>query len=1063
MPRVVSRPRITHRLAAALDDGHALLVAPAGYGKTTAALEAVAGRSPVAWHPCRRGHGDPFRLLAGLAAAVERAQPGLAGGVLDALADPGDPLALGGLLARDLDRLLVDDLVLVVDDAEHLKASDDAVGLLDVLLETQRLRMLLCTRVELPLRSRAALQMTRVTADELVFSGEDTAALLEDRLGREASDEEVQSVLDRTLGWPLGIALGSGLAEDHDPEVLAARLLDRVDEAARAALLDSCVVDEVTLGVARALGVDVAAGHSAGLVARPGLADGSVAWHPLVREALRAVWRRTVHEPRQRSVLGRAGRALVADGQTLAGAEALMAGGDHAAALDALLEDADRLLRRTPATVAALLDALPASVDEPAALVLRGWLDSVRGHAAAAVGPLQEGLRRLEDEGRAHDGAGARLALCESLYFLGRLDEAIVEAGRLADDPGAPVPHAWIAAAWRALYEAAAGRPEQARLRIGEVLARDRTGAAAGLIASAGAFIAAPVGRHEVAIAELDAAYARMIGRERAAGRPEYLSSLAAFLLADIGEREEAVRRADRMVSDREPDGLPPFVAALAYGLQAWTRALAGDFAGADVAFVAAEAAGPPDGWPFGFGLASRAIVAAARGEPAVAAAERALRVGATMPDAHYAMLAVELASCLLVARDPGAALAILDTLLTRLPETSTYPRARALALRAAARAAHGEPWMDDARAAFALIDRPNLTRLLAADWRHLRPLAWSALDLDDRRDGALAGDGTRAAVLAAVPAEDLPDFAAHPAAATRAAVAPPLARTGHPAVGETLAALADDRDETVRRAAQAALEDLHARPLPLRFRLLGGFAVARGGWPVDDRAWTRPTAARLVRYLLVAGGPVDEDRVAHDLWPDHDGEAARGALRMAVSRARQVLDAHRAGPSLLNYRDRTYRLELTCADEVDAWRYRTEAEQALDASGPQRRLLLIRADELYTGEPLPEERYADWAEPWREELISLRRRVLHALALEHRRAGDEHATAAIARRLIASDELDESAHRLLITALSRSGLRSLALRQYLECRRRLIDGAGLEPDAETAALQQRLLAGLPV
>jgi DNA-binding SARP family transcriptional activator len=251
---------------------------------------------------------------------------------------------------------------------------------------------------------------------------------------------------------------------------------------------------------------------------------------------------------------------------------------------------------------------------------------------------------------------------------------------------------------------------------------------------------------------------------------------------------------------------------------------------------------------------------------------------------------------------------------------------------------------------------------------------------------------------------------------------------------------------------------------VPLRLTLLGGFAATRGGWPIDDRAWKRPTAPRLVRYLLVhGGGPVEEDRVAADLWPEHDGEGARSALRMAASRARQVLDAQRSGPSLLAYRDRAYRLELSEGDEVDAWRYTALARAALAASGPQRRGLLARAEEAWGGEPLPEERFADWARTWREDLQALRRRVLLALAGEHRRAGDEHAVAAMARRILAQDDTDEGAHRLLMTALARDGQRSLALRQYLECRRCLVDGLGLEPDAETAALQQRLLAGAPV
>ena len=44
--------------------------------------------------------------------------------------------------------------------------------------------------------------------------------------------------------------------------------------------------------------------------------------------------------------------------------------------------------------------------------------------------------------------------------------------------------------------------------------------------------------------------------------------------------------------------------------------------------------------------------------------------------------------------------------------------------------------------------------------------------------------------------------------------------------------------------------------------------------------------------------------------------------------------------------------------------------------------------------------------------------------------------------------------------AYARAGQRGRALRQYLECRRALIDQLGVEPSAETAGLQQRILAG---
>jgi DNA-binding SARP family transcriptional activator len=47
--------------------------------------------------------------------------------------------------------------------------------------------------------------------------------------------------------------------------------------------------------------------------------------------------------------------------------------------------------------------------------------------------------------------------------------------------------------------------------------------------------------------------------------------------------------------------------------------------------------------------------------------------------------------------------------------------------------------------------------------------------------------------------------------------------------------------------------------------------------------------------------------------------------------------------------------------------------------------------------------------------------------------------------------------------AYARSGRRGHALRQFLACRRALVDGLGVEPAEETAALQRRILAGEPV
>jgi DNA-binding SARP family transcriptional activator len=157
---------------------------------------------------------------------------------------------------------------------------------------------------------------------------------------------------------------------------------------------------------------------------------------------------------------------------------------------------------------------------------------------------------------------------------------------------------------------------------------------------------------------------------------------------------------------------------------------------------------------------------------------------------------------------------------------------------------------------------------------------------------------------------------------------------------------------------------------------------------------------------------------------------------------------------------ERAYALALRDGDRFDAADFGAAAGRALAVEGPERIARLEAAARLWTGEPLPEERYSDWAASWRARVISLRGDVLAALADAYRRRGDHPAAVRAAQALVDLDPLDEHAQRLLIGAFAAAGRRGEALRQFLECRRALVEQLGIEPAAETLALQRRILAG---
>ena len=263
-----------------------------------------------------------------------------------------------------------------------------------------------------------------------------------------------------------------------------------------------------------------------------------------------------------------------------------------------------------------------------------------------------------------------------------------------------------------------------------------------------------------------------------------------------------------------------------------------------------------------------------------------------------------------------------------------------------------------------------------------------------------------------------------------------------------------------VRAIATEALQHRRDEDAALRFTLLGGFSVTRGCWRADNTAWERRIAQRVVRLLLLhRDGAVGEDEFLDTFWSARPAGSARHCLHVAISCARRVLDL--AGtPSVIDASDRIYRLCLRPGDGVDAEEFEAAAQQALTEHGTARMRLLDQALSLWAGEPLPEERYSDWALSWRERLIDLHIAVVAALCDECLGRGDVFVAEMRARELIEIDPLNEGAHRRLMIAHARAGRRNLALRQFLDCRRALVEQLGVEPAAETTRLQQHILAG---
>lgn len=1068
-----------------------ILVAAAGSGKTTALELALGGGvRPVAWIGCSTAVRDPGVLLLRLVAAISEVAPGATDVIAERLPlapERVDPLEAARELAAELSRLLVEPLTLVVDDAEHLDGADDSLSLLAELIraEAQPLRVAIASRRPLNLRvakPRAAGRLTELGAAELAFDGEECAALLRVRTEVDPSADRVAAVMDATEGWPLGIALvaeqergrlraaGEHFASLASPPDLRAylseELLDPLEPTLREALIDTSVARVVTPAVARALDLPDDFGERierAGILVR-WMDDGvAVAYHPLLREFLLERLREERADEDLRRLHAAVAPAVADDGDPIGAVEHWLEARCWPEAVAALERTGPTLVRTSQELVRGWLSLLPdAERARPTMRALEGQLDWLAGHATKSEPALRDALAGF----RAHPNPTAdwltRSMLLDALWGTGDVNglQGVVEGW---DQPAAAAAGglAPAAAMFAAAILASFARFEDAdRLATA---ARER--GEAELIAPSYAvlrfFVDVPRGRLGEVCVRLERA-ARDLERSDPLQLHHHILAALALVLADRGLPDQALRTW-MQIRESARGGAAPRLADAAQGWCALLHAQAGRLDRAERELAGYE---PVEVGTRGF-IASLApaAIASLHGNAAdtVALANEALEIVAGGSRLFRYGVGADLVAPLAdVHRLDRAHEVLADTLALidahYAGPLGCYPRARLLALRAWLRHTEGDAAGADADLGAAWGEAgPALDAVLRRDWRRLEPLVWRALER-----GALDAEPTVERIARAFPEGlQLVPFLDHTVAAVTASALDPAVASGDPVALASLARLARDPDRGLAGAAALAAERLATSLPPLRLELLGGFAVRRGAWRVGPGDWGRPIDARLVRFLLTREGrPVPDEVIFEALWPQLAPSSARRSLQVAVSRVRQLLDPPGVARSVIESRERSYWLVVGERGVVDADEFSAAAELALAEHGERRRRLLGRARSLWGGEPLPDERYSEWATAYRERLIDRYTAVLTALVGVQERIGELAEAAEAARELVELDPLNEGAHRALMVISARAGRRGHALRQYLECRRALVETLGLEPAAETSRLQARILAG---
>jgi LuxR family maltose regulon positive regulatory protein len=209
-----------------------IVVAPAGWGKTTVIAEWLSeDQVRAGWVSLDDSDNDANRFWRYVLAAIEHATDGIADRSVRRLQ------AAGADAARDMLPVLLNDLstarqdVVVVLDDYHSITNPAIHAAIGSVLEhaPPQFHLVLGTRTDPPLpvsRLRVSGDLGEVRADQLRFTVDEAAELLERGVGAQLATEDVVRLVMRTEGWAAGLHLA------------ALRLADRTSEAARTEFIE---------------------------------------------------------------------------------------------------------------------------------------------------------------------------------------------------------------------------------------------------------------------------------------------------------------------------------------------------------------------------------------------------------------------------------------------------------------------------------------------------------------------------------------------------------------------------------------------------------------------------------------------------------------------------------------------------------------------------------------------------------------------------------------------------------------------------------------------------------
>jgi DNA-binding SARP family transcriptional activator len=266
--------------------------------------------------------------------------------------------------------------------------------------------------------------------------------------------------------------------------------------------------------------------------------------------------------------------------------------------------------------------------------------------------------------------------------------------------------------------------------------------------------------------------------------------------------------------------------------------------------------------------------------------------------------------------------------------------------------------------------------------------------------------------------------------------------------------------DARLRRAALSLLRRHEKAPACLQICALGVLQIRADGQPQLTRA--NQMAVRILKYFLTfSQRPISADELLEAFWPESvPGSRSRHRLTAQISKLRGLLGSDRIlvccpsqGYQLIPGSDWSYDVsdfERLVAEARTHWqRGNTDLAEAR----------YLRAEQLYRGDFLEDDRYEEFIQTRREELRARYEASLELLADRAVQRGRYQDALDRYRILVSGEMLRESVLEKLLRCLAALGDRAAAHQELESFCRRVQEHTGLPAEASTRSLLVALFA----